>query len=99
MVAGHSYGEYVALYTAGSLSFADLLKISAERGRILANANPESKGTMAAVSCLKNDLELILQDCPGVTIANINSPKQLVIAGSEEALIKLWCCSKIKHIS
>jgi len=104
MVAGHSYGEYVALYTAGSLSFVDLMKISAERGRLLAKRRVDFKGAMAAVSCSSHALNEILAEFnknnnEKVSIANINSPNQCVIAGAEDALEQAIAFLKGKELS
>src|SRR5262249_38706882 len=46
MVAGHSYGEYVALYAAGCISLSDLWQISVQRGRLLGRATSGVKGGM-----------------------------------------------------
>jgi acyl transferase domain-containing protein/NAD(P)H-dependent flavin oxidoreductase YrpB (nitropropane dioxygenase family) len=82
MVAGHSYGEYVALYAAGVLTLKDLLNISATRGNLLAKMNPDMPGAMAAVSAPVEQLREALTKFKGITIANINSPNQTVIAGA-----------------
>lgn len=98
MVAGHSYGEYVALYAAGCLSDADLLKISYERGRLLGEASSGVKGAMAAVTCANTELKTILSDLKEITIANINGPAQCVIAGSEEAIERALTVLKGKGV-
>ena len=51
MAAGHSYGDYVALWSAGVMSETDLIKISEIRGRILSHTNGDGRGWMAALSC------------------------------------------------
>ncbi len=84
MVAGHSYGEYVALFAAGVLSLKDLLHISAIRGQILAKTNPELPGAMAAVSVPAEQLNKLLAEFKGITVANINSPNQTVVAGTAQ---------------
>lgn len=81
-VAGHSYGELVALHIAGCLSRADLLRLSVERGRLCAEAAVSCPGAMASVQAdavaTKNALgELNL----AMHIANRNAPDQTVIAG------------------
>jgi (acyl-carrier-protein) S-malonyltransferase len=86
MMAGHSYGEYVALCAAGYYDFENLMAISAERGEILApadNNGSSSAGTMAAVSCSPDELAAYLPNkSNNITLANYNSPKQIVIAGA-----------------
>ncbi|MCP4674118.1 MAG: acyltransferase domain-containing protein, partial [Deltaproteobacteria bacterium] len=80
--AGHSYGEIPALYAAGVIGSAeDLLRISRKRGELMANASSE-KGAMTAVLC---EAEAVKQQIDAskinVTIANINSPTQVVVTG------------------
>jgi acyl transferase domain-containing protein/NAD(P)H-dependent flavin oxidoreductase YrpB (nitropropane dioxygenase family)/NAD(P)-dependent dehydrogenase (short-subunit alcohol dehydrogenase family) len=93
MVAGHSFGEYVALHAANVISFADLLKMAELRGRLLAESSAGVVGTMAAVACSADELRKVLPKIPGVVLANINSPSQTVIAGDlksiEEAIVLL----------
>ena len=86
--AGHSLGEYSALYAAGVLSFADGLKLVRRRGELMDQADPEGKGTMAAVIGMADqDVEAILKKIDGiVTVANYNSPGQVVISGEVEAV-------------
>ena len=86
MVAGHSYGEYVALHAAGVFEESELFKISEVRGRLLSEKNGGGKGTMAAVAGQVEQVNKVLQETPGVTLANINSPKQCVVAGEEAAV-------------
>ncbi|MEM1429112.1 MAG: SDR family NAD(P)-dependent oxidoreductase [Pseudomonadota bacterium] len=83
MVAGHSYGEFAALYAAGALGFEGLLQLSEARGRaMVANADPAGPGAMAAVRADRAATEAALDGLPGVSVANLNSPSQTVIAGS-----------------
>lgn len=79
-VAGHSLGEYSALYAANMFSFADGLKLVKERAEAMSQMN--GKGTMAAVMGLAED-ELMDLLPPDVVIANLNSKSQLVISGDE----------------
>ena len=87
-VAGHSLGEYSALYAAGVLNFEDGLKLVRRRGELMDQADPEGKGTMAAVIGLEDEaVESVLENIDGiVTIANYNSPGQVVISGEVEAV-------------
>ena len=50
-VAGHSYGEYVALYAAGVLNVEDFMRLSEARGRFIVEGVGEDPGAMAAVEC------------------------------------------------
>ncbi len=86
--AGHSLGEYSALYAAGVLSFEDGLKLVRRRGELMDQADPDGKGTMAAVIGLADEeVEAVLEEIEGiVTVANYNSPGQVVISGEVEAV-------------
>lgn len=86
MVAGHSYGEYVALHAGGVFSAEDLLMLSIERGRILGQCAAENPGAMAAISAAPDLVIAALKQMPGVYLANINTPTQSIISGSEEAI-------------
>lgn len=95
-VAGHSLGEYSALVAAGSLDFADALRLVRERGELMQQAVPVGAGAMAAIIGLDREpLEEILDevdvaDATGTpeiaVLANVNSPQQLVIAGHHAAV-------------
>ncbi|QJD30595.1 type I polyketide synthase [Methylococcus geothermalis] len=86
-VAGHSYGEYVALCAAGGVNPDDLIRLSEIRGRIAANAGRESGGAMAAVSGDGPGTEaLIAKHGLPVHIANFNTPDQTIIAGPSAAI-------------
>src|ERR1044071_4352951 len=83
-VAGHSLGEYSALVAAGSLAFADAVKLVRQRGRYMQEAVPPGVGAMAAILRLPEEkLEGILTESAQgevVSAANLNSPEQVVIA-------------------
>jgi [acyl-carrier-protein] S-malonyltransferase len=84
--AGHSVGEYSALAAAGAISAEDGLRLVCVRGRAMRDAGRASHGGMAAVKGIAYDaLEEVCRRT-GTVVANDNSPVQLVIAGSEEAL-------------
>ena len=89
-VAGHSLGEYSALVAAGSLDFADALRLVRKRGRYMQEAVPEGVGAMAAILKLpEGKLEEVLaeaQEGEVVTAANLNSADQVVIAGNAAAV-------------
>jgi len=60
-VAGHSLGEYSAHVAAGTLSFADALRIVRRRGRYMQEAVPVGEGAMAAILGL--DAAKVAQAC------------------------------------
>lgn len=86
--AGHSLGEYSALTAAGTLSFADGVRLVTERGDAMQAAADATEGTMAAVLGLDDDkVELACRRTDGdVWVANYNAPGQVVIAGDPDAL-------------
>ncbi len=86
VVAGHSYGEYVALCAAGAITEDDLIALSEARGRFIVEAAGSSPGTMAAVHASAHTVSMALKDQRGVEIANLNAPEQTVIAGSQPAV-------------
>jgi len=98
LVAGHSLGEYSALVAAGSLDFADALRLVRKRGRYMQEAVPAGIGAMAAILKLpEGKLDLLLaQAAQGevVMAANLNSPDQVVIAGHAGAVARAMELSK-----
>ncbi len=89
-VAGHSLGEYSALVAAGSLTFADAVRLVRRRGRYMQEAVPAGVGAMAALLKLpEGKLAGILAEAAQgevVSAANFNSPDQVVIAGHAGAV-------------
>src|SRR5580704_16475619 len=89
-VAGHSLGEYSALVAAGSLDFADAVRLVRERGQYMQQAVPAGVGAMAALLKLpEGKLDAVLQEAAQgeiVSAANLNSPDQTVIAGHAAAV-------------
>ena len=89
-VAGHSLGEYSALVAAGSLKFADAVKLVRKRGRYMQEAVPEGVGARAALLRLPaGKLEGIRAEAAQgevVSPAGLNSPDQVVIAGDTAAV-------------
>lgn len=87
-VAGHSLGEYSALHAAEVFSFADGLKLVRKRGELMDQADPDGRGTMAAVIGLEDKIvESVLAEVEGICqVANYNSPGQVVISGEVAAV-------------
>lgn len=82
-LAGHSYGEYVALCAAGVIDADDLIRLSDIRGRVTAEAGEKSPGTMAAVNAGAAQVgDLIRTHGLAVDVANMNAPDQTLIAGA-----------------
>lgn len=88
--AGHSLGEYSALVAAGSLPFADAVKLVELRGQLMQQAVPAGQGGMAAILGLEDAdvLAACTEAAQGevVSAVNFNAPGQVVIAGSAAAV-------------
>ena len=90
MVAGHSLGEYSAHVAAGTMTFADAVRIVRQRGRYMQEAVPVGTGAMAAILGLESDA--VARACAEaaqgevVSPANLNAPGQVVIAGAATAV-------------
>ena len=99
-VAGHSLGEYSALVAAGTLDFAQGVKLVEQRGQFMQQAVPAGTGKMAAIIGLADDL--IQQACSEaaesevVSPVNYNSPGQVVIAGNADAVERAMVLCKEK---
>ncbi len=87
--AGHSLGEYVALYAAKVLDLDSVLKIIAKRAELMNEAATKTQGTMAAILGLNQEkVEECLDSITAgiVSVANFNSPEQIVITGETDAV-------------
>ena len=90
IVAGHSLGEYSANVTAGTIAFADAVRVVRRRGRYMQEAVPVGQGAMAAILGL--DAPTVARACEEaaqgevVSPANVNGPGQVVIAGAVAAV-------------
>ena len=95
LVAGHSLGEYVALYSARVFEFDAGLRLVKRRAELMDSA---SDGMMAAlIGFDREQLEQQLQQTPDVVLANDNSPAQVVISGTPEAVKNLLAQIKVKR--
>ena len=86
ILAGHSLGEYAALYFANSLNFNDMLKVVKFRGEAMSIVSDPDKYMMYAI--LKKENQTIDKSIfgNGVYLANLNSEKQIVICGLKNEL-------------
>lgn len=100
--AGHSLGEFSALAAAGVLSPDTVLELTALRGRLMAEADPQGKGGMAAL--LKLDearvarivAEAATESDALLLVANYNTPAQFVVSGAKAA-VALACRKAREH--
>ena len=88
--AGHSLGEYSALVCAGSVSFADGLRLVEKRGQFMQQAVAVGVGAMAAIIGLDEQTveDICVEVAKGevVSPANFNSPGQIVVSGEKAAV-------------
>ena len=89
-VGGHSLGEYTAAVAAGSLTLEDGMRLVVQRGRLMAEVQSVTPGTMAAVMGLPIDtVERLCAEAGEVELANLNSPQQIVVSGDTAAVGRL----------
>ncbi len=84
LVAGHSLGEYIALYVAGVFEWSAGLRLIQRRAELMDSV---AGGMMAAlIGFEREQLEQQIQQTPDVVLANDNSPAQAVISGTPAAV-------------
>ncbi len=81
--AGHSLGEYSALYAAGVMSLEDVLKLVRLRGAFMQEAAIREPGAMAAIMDLQEERIREICELSGAQVANINCADQIIITGPE----------------
>lgn len=92
LVAGHSLGEYIALYAAGVFEWSEGLRLVKRRAELMQSA---SGGMMAALMNFDGQqLSQVISETPDVVLANDNSPAQVVISGTPDAVQTVM--SKVK---
>ena len=84
VLAGHSLGEFTALYAAGALTFGDALRLVAERGRLMSHVEGGAMGAVLGLgeAEIRDRLQRAGED--SVDIANLNGPTQTVLSGRAE---------------
>uniref|UniRef100_B8HVJ4 Malonyl CoA-acyl carrier protein transacylase n=1 Tax=Cyanothece sp. (strain PCC 7425 / ATCC 29141) TaxID=395961 RepID=B8HVJ4_CYAP4 len=94
-VAGHSLGEYVALYVAGVFDFTTGLKLVQRRSQLMEQCG---NGAMAAlIGFNRSQLETALEQQTDVVLANDNHADQVVISGTPAAVEQLLSQIKVKR--
>jgi len=88
MVAGHSLGEFSALVASNALSFQDGLRLVLARAQAMQKACDLNPSTMAAILGLEDEkVEALCKSIDGIVVpANYNSPGQIIISGTFEAV-------------
>ena len=86
--AGHSLGEYSALYAAGSLDLDAALRLVRRRGELMFAEGTTNPGTMASIIGLSADaVAQLCREVPGIVVpANYNEPNQIAISGQIDAV-------------
>ena len=84
-VAGHSFGELVALHAAGAFDADALIRLARSRGELMRDA-AAVPGAMLAVTASRDQAEAAVAGLPDVWLANHNAPAQVVLAGTPQAL-------------
>ena len=96
--AGHSVGEYSALYAAGILTLEDAVRLVKKRGELMDTAVPAGEGGMAAILGLdKDQIQAVCNEASSVGIvepANFNAPGQIVIAGTAAGIAEACIVAK-----
>ncbi|MFF7987862.1 SDR family NAD(P)-dependent oxidoreductase [Streptomyces sp. NPDC007901] len=89
-VAGHSFGELVALHAAGSYDRETLLRLARRRGELMRDAAREP-GAMTAVFGTPDEVRALVAAVGSDTLwlANHNTPRQVVVAGTTDAVKRL----------
>jgi [acyl-carrier-protein] S-malonyltransferase len=95
-VVGHSLGEYTAAVASGAIDIDAGMRLVVERGRLMAQTQAETPGGMAAIIGLSAEVLTELAKTASasglVTLANLNTPSQIVVSGETagvEALMEL----------
>jgi [acyl-carrier-protein] S-malonyltransferase len=88
LAAGHSLGEYSALYAAGALDIDSVLRLVKKRGELMFAEGTTNPGTMAAILGMAEDAVIALcKEIDGIVVpANFNAPDQVAISGQIEAV-------------
>lgn len=87
-IVGHSVGEIAAAYISGSLSLEDAISLVYHRSRLMQRV--VGRGMMLAVDLSLDEIQPYLKTVAGrVTIAAINSPLSVTVAGDTEAIVWL----------
>jgi len=98
IVAGHSLGEYSALFSAGVFTFEEGVKLVRKRGLLMKEASEKAPGKMLAVIGLSdekiNDVINKASKFGVIVAANFNSPGQVVLSGADSAITEAATIAK-----
>lgn len=94
VLAGHSLGEWTALYVAGVVGFDDAIKVLRARGEFMQSACEVNPGAMLAVMNVDEDALVEISKKAGCHVANFNSLGQTVLSGTAESIEKAEALAK-----
>jgi len=98
-VAGHSLGEYSALVVSKTISLEDGFYLVKRRAEIMDELSLKvDGGLMAVIGLSVEEVETLLNNFEGISIANINSSKQVVVGGQKKNLEEFNSFLKTKKI-
>ncbi|MEW6041946.1 MAG: ACP S-malonyltransferase [Elusimicrobiota bacterium] len=100
--AGHSLGEYSALYAAGAFDLVTGLKLVKKRAEFIQDGSQKNKGTMAAIMGLDTDklaglCKQVSTSKGVVEMVNFNAPGQTVVSGNTDAVNELCEIAKANN--
>ncbi len=102
LVAGHSLGEYSAIVSVGGLTPPEAAKIVRARGKFMQEAVPVGTGGMAAlIGPSVEEARAICEEAAEgdvLSVANINAPGQIVIAGTKAGIERAIAVAKAKGV-
>jgi malonate decarboxylase epsilon subunit len=92
-VAGMSVGAFSAAIVAGVLNLADGVRLVKQRAEMMVELYPRGYGLAAIVGLNEEQVSILVQEAHSmqtpVYVANINAPRQIVIAGSDDGMNKV----------
>ena len=95
-VAGLSLGEFSALTAAKAISFEDGIKLVQKRAEAMEKSAQNNPGTMASIIGLsQSDCEAVAKEA-GCEVANLNSPEQIVLSGTQASIEKACSLAEAK---
>lgn len=98
-VAGHSFGELTALYAAGAMDAHTFLQMARKRGELIQIAAANTPGAMLSVNYAADDVLALLKKFNLMVMpANFNSPTQVVLSGTIDAIAEAERCFQQQNI-
>ncbi len=86
-VAGHSLGEYSALFAAGAFDFRAGLRLVRKRGELMSKAFGGGMAGVVGLSCRQIEDIFRTKGFSRLYVANLNTPQQIVISGAREEIL------------